>query len=386
MKIAFIVQAFRQGGANRSLQYLLQALDGTENDVSLFALSHQGPYRSVFERYHIVPEDFLASTLLADLSQEPPSIRRLVRWVLRTLFRLLRISGISTHNLFFHNARRCIEQQGFDVVVAFQEGTVTDFVAPLGVSRKLAWIHSDYANYLTLAEKKPELTMYSRFEGIVCVSEFTASRFRELLPGLNSRVEVINNVMGQESIRHQAMQPAVHPLFVKEGYTLISVGRLDPVKRFAHIPAIAAQLKSSGLKFRWFIIGSGPERENIAKLQNDFGVTDCVVMLGELNNPYTIMAASDVLISLSESEACPMGVQEAKILGVPVLSTDYGSAKEFVIEGEGGCVVKLNGLTGKLTEWLSNRDTIAGLKDEIASYHFDQQRIVDQLLELMRSR
>lgn len=383
MKVLFVMPAFRQGGTNRSLQYLLQALEGTSIDFSLFALSQQGPYRAVFERYRMLPEDFMASTLLADLSMEPVSMRRLVRWVLRTFFRIFRVAGISTHDLFFHNARRYVEQQQFDVVMAFQEGTVSDFVAPLRVPRKLGWIHSDYSAYLGLAGRKPERKLYEQFHGVVCVSEFTAGRFRNALPEINGKVHVIHNVMAQESIRRQAAEGLFHPLFVKQGITLISVGRLDPVKRFTHIPSIAAQIKAAGLTFRWFVVGEGAERAAIANAIHQLGVSDEVVLLGEINSPYAMMAASDVLVSLSESEACPMGVQEAKILGVPVLSTDYGSATEFVIAGEGGCVVPLNEVVSTLTDWLQDPEMIIRLKNELNGYQFNEQRIVNQLMELL---
>jgi glycosyltransferase involved in cell wall biosynthesis len=386
MKVLFVIQAFRQGGANRSLQYLLQALEGTSIDLSLFVLSHQGPYRKVFERYHVLPEDFMTSTLLTDLSLEPVSIRRWVRWVLRTIFRIFRVVGLSTHDLFFRNARRYIEQQHPDVVIAFQEGTVSDFVAPLRVSRKLGWIHSDYSGYLCLAGRKPERKLYQQFHGVVCVSEFTAGRFRNILPDQNGKVHVIHNVMAQESIRQQATEKIIHPLFVKKGTILISVGRLDPVKRFTQIPVIAAQLKAAGFPFRWFVVGGGSEYSLIQSAINHHAVHNEVIMLGEINSPYAMMAASDVVVSLSESEACPMGVQEAKILGVPVLSTDYGSATEFVIAGEGGCVVPLNEIARTLTDWLKDPEALTALKRELSDYQFDEQSIVGQLLALLKNK
>lgn len=386
MKVVFVIQAFRQGGANRSLQYLLQALEGTSIDFSVFALSHQGPYRSGFEPYRVLPEDFMASTLLTDLSQEPVSLRRWGRWVLRTFFRLFRVAGISIHGLFFCAARRYIELQQPDVVIAFQEGTVTDFVAPLRVPRKLGWIHSDYVSYLGLAGRKPEKKIYEQFQRVVCVSEFTAGRFRNALPELNGKVHVIHNVMAQESIRRQAAEGLLHPGFVKQGVTLISVGRLDPVKRFTQIPPVAAQLKAAGHRFRWFVVGEGADRGAIATAIDQLGVGNEVVLLGEINSPYAMMAASDVLVSLSESEACPMGVQEAKILGIPVLSTDYGSATEFVISGEGGCVVPLNKIADTLISWLQLPEVIAEMKSELNAYQFNEHRITGRLLALLNSK
>jgi glycosyltransferase involved in cell wall biosynthesis len=387
MKIVFVVQGFRQGGANRSLQYLLPALKRPELEISVYALSQQGPYRDVFAAYSLVEEDFLASTLLSEIGKEKLSFRRMLRWFLRSVFRLARISGISLHTFFFRQARKKIIQKGFDLVIAFQEGTATEFVAALTGVRKIAWVHSDYPNYLRLAGRKPEVELYQSFDELVCVSEFTAENFKSLLPSLAQRVRVINNVMDCSSIRIQAKETPSHPSFILDGHTLISVGRLDPVKRFSAIPAIAAVLKSHSLRFRWFLIGEGSsaEREQILIERKHWGVEDELVLLGELANPYPYIAAADLLVSLSLSEACPLGVQEAKILKIPVLSSDYGSATEFVKEGQGGVVLPFNELGNTLAEWLEEGSKLLALKDELENFSFSNDAIVEKVEALLNT-
>lgn len=383
MKVLFVVQGCRQGGANRSLQYLLPELKDSRFQFSICALSHQGPYNEIFSNYTLLKEDFLSSTLLSDISKEKASVRKLLRWIVRTIFRVLRIAGINTLQLFLSKLRRTIEKQQFDVVIAFQEGTATEFVSRLNVRRRIAWIHSDYVSYLQLAAKTPEKEVYRLYHSIVCVSEFTSNSFGQCIPELKSRVKVINNVLDQHTIREQANQPPVHPQFKKNGVTLISVGRLDPVKRFSKIPAIAAELKKQKLPFRWFVIGSGEEQALIRKNRQLTNTEDSVVLLGELSNPYPYIASSDVLVSISLSEACPLGVQEAKILHVPVLSSDYGSASEFVKEGQGGKVVAFENITAVLTDWLSDPAKIRDIKKELDEYSIDNRALLDTVYSLL---
>lgn len=384
-KILFVVQGCRQGGANRSLQYLLQALQQSAIEPSVFALSHQGSYKTIFSRYYLLYEDFLSSTLLADLSLEKPTFRRLIRWILRSVFRLLRIAGFPVFGFFFNKARRQLEKMNFDAVIAFQEGTATTFAAPIQVPLKIAWIHSDYSDYLRQAGSKPEIHLYQQFHRIVCVSEYTAGIFRQLLPSLSQKVSSIPNVMDQQTIRRQSLEAITHPGFQPRGMSLLCVGRLHPVKQFTAIPALAAQLKKSGLLFRWFIIGGGPapEKEAILREIHNHSVDEEVIMLGELDNPYPYIAASDVMISVSLSEACPLGVQEAKILHVPVVSTDFGSAAEFVTEGKGGKIVPLTQLADKLIQLLSNEQQLKTLKQELEGFEFDNQTIVSKIEELV---
>lgn len=384
-KVLFVVQGFRQGGANRSLQYLLPVLEQSEIQISVFSLTHQGSYYSVFSKYTLLDEDFLCSTLLADLSLEKPSIRRIVRWLLRTVFRMLRIAGVPAFSFFFAGARRKIEQQKFDVVVAFQEGPATNFVAPVQVPLKIAWIHSDYGNYLKLAGNRPETDIYQQFTKIVCVSEFTSGVFGRLIPTVATKVCSIPNVMDQETIRRLSLMPVSHPKFRSDGAILLCVGRLDPVKQFTAIAPIAAELKKNGIKFRWFIIGDGmpSEREAIQGSVVLHDVADCVVMLGEIDNPYPYISRSDLLISLSLSEACPLGVQEAKILHTPVVATDFGSASEFVIQGEGGLVVPLAQMANNLCRILSDDSILKTMKQELSGFDFDNHSIIHKVKNLL---
>jgi len=381
-RVVIIVQGCRQGGANRSLQYLLQTLEQSDLQISVFALSHQGSYRTVFSNYSLLEEDFMCSTLLSDLSLEKPSLRRVVRWLLRSVFRLFRIAGVPAFDFFFNQARRSLERQNFDVAIAFQEGTATAFAAPLLVPLKIAWIHSDYGNYLKLAATKPEITTYEHFHSIVCVSDFTATVFKQLMPALSERVSAIPNVMNQVKIRHQSAEEPLHPHFNRVGATLLCVGRIDPVKRFTAIPLIAAHLKQRNILFRWYLIGDGAsdEKEAIKTAIQQYKVDDCVLMLGEIENPYPYIVRSDVLISLSLSEACPLGVQEAKLLHVPVVATDFGSAREFVLEGEGGMVVPFEEMADTLAELLLNQEFLLKMKQELEGYEFDNQGIIRKVI------
>lgn len=384
-KVLLIVQGCRQGGANRSLQYLLEELKNSSLQPSVFALSHQGPYREVFAGYNLLNEDFLCSTLLSDLSQEAPSLRRLYRWLLRSVFRLLRIAGIPSFSLFFFNARRKIERRHFDVVIAFQESTATAFAAALRVEPKIAWIHSDYGNYLKQAGSRPEEKLYQNFRHIVCVSEFTAGVFKQVIPSQAPKVSSIPNIMAQDSIRSQAQLPVTNDRFQPEGATLLCVGRLDPVKQFTAIPALAAAIKNKGIRFRWFLIGGGPatERNAIMTAIEKYEVSDVVVLLGETDNPYPYIARADLMISLSLSEACPLGIQEAKILHVPVVSTDFGSAAEFVIPGEGGKIIPLAAMAEELIQLLTQPHRIGAMKQELANFNFDNQHIVRKIENLV---
>ncbi len=74
---------------------------------------------------------------------------------------------------------------------------------------------------------------------------------------------------------------------------------------------------------------------------NSYDMSRYVSYLGSTDNPFPYFTHSDVLVMLSESEACPMVFNEAKILNLPILSSDFGSAFEFIVQGKNGLIATL---------------------------------------------
>ena len=60
-----------------------------------------------------------------------------------------------------------------------------------------------------------------------------------------------------------------------------------------------------------------------------------MIWLGEKVNPYPYFKDTDQYVCLSELEACPMVFLEAKLFNIPIVTTDFPSAREFVKDGEG---------------------------------------------------
>ena len=54
------------------------------------------------------------------------------------------------------------------------------------------------------------------------------------------------------------------------------------------------KLKEKGYKFKWYLIGFGPDEELIRSKIKENRVEDTMIILGKKNNPYPYMAACDV--------------------------------------------------------------------------------------------
>ena len=145
--------------------------------------------------------------------------------------------------------------------------------------------------------------------------------------------------------------------FKTDTFTIVSCGRLDPVKQFSKIPEIALEIKAKSDKvFRWYIIGGGfPEEQRKIEMEIEkYGLENTVFLLGQKNNVYPYMAKANIYVCTSQSESFPLVVNEAKALCVPVISNNFPSVYEPIEEGVDGFVVPLEKMSDKIIDFMDN--------------------------------
>jgi glycosyltransferase involved in cell wall biosynthesis len=129
-------------------------------------------------------------------------------------------------------------------------------------------------------------------------------------------------------------------LGIKDDTPLLGVvARFDPLKDFSMLMAAAGQLAQSAPSARWVLAGPGVDRSNpaFAALLADETVKSRIYALGDRSDVERVMAALDVLVQPSLSEALPNAVGEAMACGVPCLVTDVGDSA--ILVGDTGRVV-----------------------------------------------
>ena len=324
-KLLFSIRDFRQGGVPRCLQSLLQYLDTEKYEVQLFVMHQDGPYRGQMPNCVVLPEDKMVRSLLtyrADASLWDKMLKG-VRTIGQRLFHW---------DLLDWRFKRIAGKLACDVAIAYTEGFPAQFISSVPAKKKLIWIHNDY-QWIPQAGGG---TDFSLFDKIVCVSECTRQSFVKVLPQFSENTMALHNVMNVDFIREQAREKVEDSSFRTDKPIILSIGRVCYQKNFVAIPKIAAELRKT-MDFRWYIVGGGPEnevgtvRDEIAKR----GVEDIVVMLGPRDNPYKYLAHSQVFVMTSNYESYPTVINEALILGVPVVSNDIPSAHEMLAPGNG---------------------------------------------------
>lgn len=384
-RLLFIIPAFNHGGTNRSLLNILSCLDDKDYIKDVFALSHMGPYREILAPYTVLNRSLLLSAIFEsyDHIRQESWGEKSKKTLVKLLFRGLKaVVGEKALEWSYRRAAKRIGRMNYDTVVAMQEERATHFTSHIK-TRKVAWIRSDYDNYYALAPQNEE-HIYTRFDHIICVSAFTREVFIRRYPSLESKCHGIHNMIDYKSIIALSQDVGeMDKRFTTDSFCIISIGRLSPVKQFNIIPHLAAQLKKDECSLRWYIIGSGEEEQSIQNQIDEHQVADMVFLLGQKNNPYPYLKRANLLVCTSASEACPNVINEARILHVPVVTTDFGSAPEFIDNGTNGIIVSQENLKSAIQEMIKNPEFYQQIKSNISHFKYSNDSILKEITMLM---
>lgn len=199
-------------------------------------------------------------------------------------------------------------------------------------ARHYAWMHG-YDDGLVLMES------YCKMDKLLTVSQANAERFLSESDG-SVTVQCCHNLIDDEKVRTMGLEPM--PSARKQGMTFVAVGRLEPGKGILRLIECCGRLKAEGYDFTLWLVGEGEQRSELEKRAAELGVGEQVVFFGAQRNPHAITAQADVLVCASYSEGYSTSCVEAVMLGVPVLSTDVGGAREIVSEAHSGMVVGMD--------------------------------------------
>lgn len=139
--------------------------------------------------------------------------------------------------------------------------------------------------------------------------------------------------------------------------TFLFVGRLVPEKNVALLVEAFAELKKTQPDTALLIIGDGVEMGNLKKKAENLLVSD-VHFMGYVTFPEIVefYKAADVFVLPSQYEPWGLVINEAMIMGLPVIVSDkVGCRKDLVIEGKNGYLFK-NGSKNELLKVMSLMD------------------------------
>lgn len=108
-------------------------------------------------------------------------------------------------------------------------------------------------------------------------------------------------------------------------FTFFSAGRLSPEKNHSRLIQAFSIVHERIPTTRLVIAGEGPLRDQLENEIVSHGLTESVKLVGHTKNPYRLMNFADAFVLSSDYEGQPMVLLEALVLGIPVITTSFGS-------------------------------------------------------------
>ena len=363
MKLLFICNNLHIGGIQKSLINLLGEISD-KYDVTLFVFAKVGDlYGEVPENVKIICGNRF--TRILGMSQGEAKKCGIFTMLWRSGWTILtKLFGIGFS--FGTLTRMQKLKENYDVAISFSQnsaykmfyGGCNEFaVNGVKSKKKVSFVHCDFLHYF--GNNPYNRKYYSRFDSIACVSDSCKAVFDRACPEYKDKTVAVHNCYNFAKMQKDAESFAAER---SDGIlNFFTAARLSEEKGILRMFPIFKKLKEQGFQFVWRIAGSGPLLEKAQEECGACGLTDNVVFLGMLANPYPYFRSSDLLLVPSYDEAAPMVFGEAAFFGLPVFTTNTTSAYELVEKAKIGFVVKNTdeAISEGLSELFENPDIIS---------------------------
>lgn len=319
MKILFVNGHLSVGGVEKSLVDVLNSIDYSKHEVDLLLFEGGGEYLS-----QIPPEvRIIHCDLRRTFGSFGGAIRRAVKnrdfksIVLKVILTICSRFGVKYTSLFRFLK---ITDKYYDCAIAYRVGICTDYVSfAVSAPKKYMWWHYGdfwYTENIVMEWRKS----LKNINGIVCVSMATKKMIEPHFPDHVGKMLVVPNMILPNDIYFKA--GLYNPYVNFSDIIFVSVGRMSGEKRMVYSVYVMNELIKKGFKnIKWFLVGDGPELNNIKEEIKHFNLEDRIICVGNQCNPYPYVKNADMCVHMSYIESQGLTVLEAMTLGVPCVVT-----------------------------------------------------------------
>lgn len=361
-KIVFGITSLTLGGAERVLVDIVNELK-KDYDITIFTLYGNGEFESELD--YGIKRVSVYNKKYNDLN-----------FFQKKYMSLCMVSKFFRKNLF----SKYIKGK-YDVEIAFLEGPLTWLFSEESNARKIAWVHNDIELVFGVgkdANIKRSLSeeSYNKYEKIAFVSEDNLNKFKKIFPNNATYKQVIYNYININNVITKS-KVFVPKEYKNEDIKFVVVSRLTAQKGIDRLIEVHNILIKK-IKHHIYVIGDGPMRSELEDKIKTLNLNETFHLLGKKENPYPYIKYADYFMLPSRFEGYGMVIEEAKILGKPILITDT-AAREAVIGYKNSIVVEnsqegvLNGMK-KMIETNMQKNDIQ---------KFDNKGIIHDITDLI---
>jgi CDP-glycerol glycerophosphotransferase len=360
-KILLYLGGMRPNGITTSALNLLNNIDHSRYDVSAFFA--QSRARATIAKQKQINPNVRQFPRVGGMNG--PKLRQLARHLEFRRGRTAEHNTVATQNRLWDDEWfRCFGDTKFDYVIDFSGygpfWSILLLHSPAAV--RSIWLHNDLASdaHREVGGEKKMLhsltqvfTLYPQYDNLVSVSPTLADINREGLAEYSAPEKFVSalNTVDAEHILENAQADLEEITFDEETgitpewvgailaddnvTTFVCVGRLSPEKNHARLIRAFAAVHAAHPATRLIIVGSGPLADELEALIVSLGLGGAVFLTGMQRNPHAIMAHADCFVLSSDYEGQPMVILEALVLGLPIVTVEFASAKNALPAGSG---------------------------------------------------
>ncbi len=306
--------------------------------------------------------------------------------------------------LFERELTRCIGDARFDYLINYSgySALFAHLFAAVPGPKKIIWQHTDLLADANNSEKAKQKTYtqsrrnifssvstYRQYDKIVSVGKSLMERNRESLANeeTEEKFTYVNNLIGDKRVLKKSgsfeiyerdgakfyceritdeAEKALMSIPLPDGAdtNFVTMGRLSAEKNHLNLIEAFSSLIKTYPACRLYIIGGGDLKPALEEIIAYHNLQDKIILTGMMNNPFGLMKRCDCFVFPSLYEGFGMAVLEARVLNMPIIISNFTTAKDLFLEN------------GQIVVDFSAEGILKGMKCFIEGgrkmdYHFD---------------
>ncbi len=370
-KVLIVIHQLNIGGVQKSVIPVLDAIDYSKNDVTLYVRKDRTDLLPLINKN---VSKIIINKDKTKYYRKPYIIWLQIKLKLTEMFGKDNTKVKEAINNYIINSQMIFEKNNYfcdnyeyDVAVSLIQDYTAKFVADFVNAKRKIMFFRGSEDFLHNVHEG----IMKYFSKIYCVSEGSKLALARFYPQYADKMDVIDSFVSAESIIKESKEYSVD----KHKLTLVSCGRIMPVKGFDLAVEAAKELRDCGIDFVWYFVGDGDEKENIKKIIELYDLNENIVITGLKNNPYPYIAASDIYVQPSYAESFGRTIKEALILKKPVVSTSTVGATDQIHNLKNGILTEISaqGIAEGIKSLISNTDLCNAIVNEISNIDYSKE-------------
>lgn len=371
--ILFVIDSLTCGGAEKSLISLLNNIDYSIYNIDVLLFKRGGEFEEFLpKKVNLldIPDyfKFLNGQYKGNKKNKIKYVVHRIGTSLGLRINNIRRKKIHSEQVVYKAIKNILQplNKKYDIAVAYNQGFPTYFVSEkVQANKKLAWVNCNYIK--TMYDKDLDNKFYNNIDKIVVVSQFIYDSMAKMKYGYKDKMKIILDIVDPKLIMDMAVEEVATEMDKGNEFRILTVGRLSTVKGYDLAVKTANLLKENKFKFKWFIIGEGPQRKEIEELIESYKLENEVKLLGPRLNPYPYMKNCDLYVQTSLKEGFGLTVIEAKILQNVVVATNFDTINELLKDKFDGIIVEKdeNSIYEGIRDLINNKSLYNKIKSNV---------------------